>query len=107
MPIRLISSRCAILAAFRMVAWRHTTLWLVLAAVLTAGCVRVSATDRARSLVRQHQEQQAAQVLRDRLKAHPEDLAARALLIRVLGATGDMVEARAQVADLQRRVPPD
>jgi tetratricopeptide (TPR) repeat protein len=83
---------------------RHTTLWAGIA-LTVAACAPASVTERARSLVRQNRDAEAIAVLRSDLGSHPSDLAARRLLIRVLGASGDLVAARAQVEELERRVP--
>ncbi len=77
----------------------------VLGATAAAGCVRPSATVRAQALVRQGHDDEAVTTLRQRLTAHPDDVPARRLLIRVLGATGDIVAARAQVDELTKWVP--
>ena len=45
-------------------------------------------------------------VLRERLRGHPDDVAARRLLIRVLASAGSMVEARLEVGELAARMPP-
>ncbi|HLK38343.1 MAG TPA: tetratricopeptide repeat protein [Polyangiaceae bacterium] len=87
-----------------MVGGPHRTL-IGAALVLCVGCA-ASPTDRARSLVRQHREDAAAAVLRDRIAAHPEDIEARRLLVRVLGLTGDLPAAREQTRELTIRLPP-
>jgi tetratricopeptide (TPR) repeat protein len=79
---------------------------LVVFVSLAAACAP-SATVRAQSLVRQNREDEAVAILRQRLTGHPEDVAARRLLVRVLGATGDMVAARAEVVELARWLPPN
>ncbi len=84
---------------------RHTTLWALAALAVCAGCA-ASATQRAQTLVREHREQEAATELERRLAAHPEDTAARRLLVRVLGFTGDLAGARAQSEELARRLGP-
>ena len=66
---------------------RNAALAVVL---LATACVRLSPTDRAQSLVRQHKETEAVNVLRDDLAKHPDDLPARRLLVRVLAYTGDL-----------------
>jgi tetratricopeptide (TPR) repeat protein len=78
-----------------------------LAALPGCGWTTVNATVRAQSLVRQDRADEAIALLRKRLEAHPDDVAARRLLVRVLGAAGDIVGARAEVAELARRLPPD
>jgi tetratricopeptide (TPR) repeat protein len=80
---------------------------LLLALAACAGCDPPSATLRAQSLVRQHREEEAASTLRRRLEAHPEDVPARRLLVRVLGSMGDMVAARAEVVELEKELPPN
>jgi len=89
---------------------RHTTLWLafILALCLggVPGCARPSSPDRAQSLVRQHREEEAVALLRRDLAAHPDDVPARRLLVRLLGFTGDMPGARAETEELARRLGP-
>jgi tetratricopeptide (TPR) repeat protein len=77
----------------------------VLALALTAACAAPSATERARSLVRQNRDEDALAVLRERLRHHPEDVDARRLLVRVLASSGAMVEARAEVNALASLLP--
>jgi cellulose synthase operon protein C len=90
-------------------ALRRSALALALlgGAGVGAGCVQASATARAQALVREGHDDQAAATLKQRLAARPDDVPARRLLIRVLGAAGDMVEARAEVAELSKWVPRD
>lgn len=85
---------------------RHTTLWLRLVLCLCAACARPSATERAQTLVRLGREGQAVAALRERVREHPEDVASRKLLVRLLGFTGEMAAARSEVAELVRRLPP-
>jgi tetratricopeptide (TPR) repeat protein len=89
---------------------RHTTktaaILLLLAACALVACARASSVDRAQSLVRQHREEQAVEMLRAELVAHPDDVPARRLLVRLLGFTGDMPGARAQTEELARRLGP-
>jgi tetratricopeptide (TPR) repeat protein len=73
---------------------------------MTSACAAPSAIERARSLSRQNRDDEAAAVLRERLRRHPEDVEARRMLVRVLAAAGAMVEARAQVSELASRLPP-
>jgi tetratricopeptide (TPR) repeat protein len=73
----------------------------------TGGCVHPSATTRAQSLARQNREDEAVVVLQQRLAKHPDDVAARRLLIRLLGSTGDLLAARGQVEELARWLPPN
>jgi tetratricopeptide (TPR) repeat protein len=85
---------------------QHPTRWLVAAAFLLAGCAQ-SATDRAQSLMRQHREDEAVAILRERLRVRPGDLAARRLLVRMLAFTGDLVAAQAEVQELAKDLPPN
>jgi tetratricopeptide (TPR) repeat protein len=79
---------------------------LLIALVAFAACA-APVTERAQSLVRQHREDDAIKVLRQRLTEHPEDVPARKLLVRVLGLVGDLPAAHAEVAELARRLPPN
>jgi tetratricopeptide (TPR) repeat protein len=76
-------------------------------AVGATACAGPSATSRAQALARQNREDEAVTVLQQRLARHPDDVAARRLLIRLLGSTGDLLAARAQVDELARRLPPN
>lgn len=78
---------------------------MALGSLAVAGCTPPSATARASSLTRGHREEEAIKVLRENLATHPDDLAARRMLIRVLAVTGDLTQARVEVGELQRRVP--
>jgi tetratricopeptide (TPR) repeat protein len=80
---------------------------LVVTLEVLLACGPPSATLRAQALVREHREDEALATLRRRLDAHPEDVPARRLLIRVLGVTGDLVAARGEVAELAKRLPPN
>ncbi|MDB4995600.1 MAG: repeat protein [Myxococcaceae bacterium] len=70
-----------------------------------AGCATASATDKAMSLTRQHREDEAIATLRKDLAEHPDDLAARRLLVRLLAFRGDLTGARAEVDALEKRLP--
>ncbi|MGH7269655.1 MAG: tetratricopeptide repeat protein, partial [Polyangiaceae bacterium] len=74
--------------------------------LLGAACTPPPATAVAQMLVRQHRDDDAIGTLRRRLLAHPEDSAARRLLVRLLGMSGQMEAARAEVRELRRRSPP-
>jgi protein O-GlcNAc transferase len=78
---------------------------LVCTLLLATGCA-VPATERAQSLVRQDRGDEAVAVLRKDIAAHPDDLPARRLLVRVLGFTGDLVAARAEASELAKRLAP-
>ncbi len=89
---------------------RATLVLAVLGGVAGAGgfgCVGPSATATAQALARRGHDDEAIATLNQRLAAHPDDLAARRLLIRMLGSTGDIVAARAEVEELARRLPHD
>jgi tetratricopeptide (TPR) repeat protein len=77
-----------------------------LALAFLPGCA-ASAQERAMSLARQHREPDAIATLRQALAKHPDDLAARRLLVRLLSFSGDLDAARAEVLELSRRLPPD
>jgi tetratricopeptide (TPR) repeat protein len=77
------------------------------ASLFGAGCAPTSPMDKAIELTRNHQEDEAIKILRAYLDKHPEDLKARRLLIRVLAETGDLPEAKLQIDDLSRRLPPN
>jgi tetratricopeptide (TPR) repeat protein len=66
-----------------------------------------STLSRAQALVRAHRESDAAALLRVRLRDHPDDVAARRLLVRVLALAGDIQGAKAEVIELSRRMPED
>jgi cytochrome c-type biogenesis protein CcmH/NrfG len=87
-------------------AVRLTTTLLVVA-LATSACAARSPVDRAQQLVRMHREAEAIATLRNHLAAHPDDLPARRLLVRVLAFTGDIDAAKGEVAELGRRLPND
>ncbi len=89
------------------IAVRGLRLALAFAALATAanGCAAIAPAERARSLARQHREGEGIKVLRAELAAHPEDVEARRLLVRLLAVTSDLSGARAEVAELERRLP--
>jgi tetratricopeptide (TPR) repeat protein len=78
---------------------------LGVAYVLASACAPPAATDRAAVLVREGRDDAAAALLRRQLREHPEDIASRRLLVRVLGAAGAMSEARVEVGELAARLP--
>ncbi len=77
----------------------------LLTCVLVGACSPMRPTARAQSLVRQHREDEAVATLRQALTVHPDDVPARRLLVRVLGLKGDIVLARAEVEELEKRLP--
>jgi len=91
---------------------RHTTLAVLVASAVCAGplalgaCAHPAATDRAQTLVRQHREEEAVGLLRADLAAHPDDIPARRLLVRLLGFTGNLPAAKLEAEELARRVGP-
>jgi tetratricopeptide (TPR) repeat protein len=74
--------------------------------IVCTGCATPPPAVRAQALVREHREAEAIALLRGRLRAQPDDVPTRRLLVRVLALTGDLVAARAEVAELARRLPP-
>ena len=58
------------------------------------------------SLARRHRETEAAALLRKHLAEAPDDVEARALLVRVLAFNGDMPAAEAEATELSHHVPP-
>jgi tetratricopeptide (TPR) repeat protein len=88
-----------------MLETRHSTLCIAVGAVVLVGCAGPTAIERAQALVRAHQEEHAVVTLRDRLARRPDDVSARRLLIRLLGFTGDLPEARVQAEELARWLP--
>ncbi len=101
-----------------MTPFRHSTLWRAIGGLLRArvavvllvgssACAPASVTVRAESLVRRHRETDAVALLRDDLAKHPDDVPARKLLVRVLGFTGDVEGARAEVRELAAHLPGD
>ena len=66
------------------------------------GCAgsHLGAVERATSLAREHREADALTILREQLRAHPDDLASRRLLVRVLALTGDLGGAGREVSVL-------
>jgi protein O-mannosyl-transferase len=74
--------------------------------VLLGGCRAGAPTaiERATSLAREHREADAIRILREELGRHPDDLASRRLLVRVLALTGDLGAARREVDELIHRL---
>jgi tetratricopeptide (TPR) repeat protein len=83
---------------------------LALALVLVAsaaGCAHPDAVARAQSLSRQNRDDDAVALLQKDLTAHPDDVPARRLLVRILASTGNLLAARGQVEELARWMPPN
>jgi tetratricopeptide (TPR) repeat protein len=62
---------------------------------------------RATSLAREHREADAIRILREHLACHPDDIASRRLLVRVLALTGDLGAAGREVDRLAAQVGAD
>ena len=79
---------------------------LCLGAVPSFGCSTGApgAIERATLLTRKGQEDEAARVLREYLAEHPDAVAERRMLVRVLAVTGDLGAARAEAEELGRRL---
>ncbi len=54
-----------------------------------------------------HREAEAVATLRTHLAAHPDDIAARRLYVRVLAWSGDLEGAKREASELQQRMPDD
>jgi tetratricopeptide (TPR) repeat protein len=78
---------------------------MLLATIDVSACARGTATEIAASLARQHREAEGIRVLRERLAAHSDDVDARRLLVRLLALTADLNGARAEIAELEKRLP--
>jgi tetratricopeptide (TPR) repeat protein len=78
----------------------------LLAMLLCVACSAPSARQRAALLVDKGQAADAAQVLRDYLRDHPEAIAERRLLIRVVAVTGDLAAVEREVEALAARLGP-
>jgi tetratricopeptide (TPR) repeat protein len=79
--------------------------WCVLS---VCACAPVpQAVSKARSLVFAHRQDEARSLLAVHLEAHPEDVEAHALLIRLYGERSDIQSARAQVERLRAVLPPN
>jgi tetratricopeptide (TPR) repeat protein len=68
-------------------------------------CAAAPATERAMTLARQHRESDAIKLLKDDLAQHPDDIAARRLLVRLLAYSGNLTAARLEIDELARRMP--
>lgn len=91
-------------------SWKGALLWACLAtglACCAAGCAPLGPIEKAQQLVRMHREAEAIASLRAHLAQHPEDIAVRRLLVRVLAFNGDLEGAKLEVAELEKRLPND
>ncbi|MBX3228180.1 MAG: tetratricopeptide repeat protein [Labilithrix sp.] len=84
---------------------RKTALAVLLIGV--AACARPTPIERAQQLVRLHREPEATALLRGHLGAHPDDVPARRLLVRVLAFAGDLEGAKREAEEIARRRPDD
>lgn len=84
------------------------SLLVALVVLLVAGCSTgaPSARQKAAMLAGKGQEREAAQVLRDYLAEHPDAVAERRLLIRVVALTGDLGAAQREAEALAERLGP-
>ncbi len=82
--------------------------FLLLALLLAvAGCgTAATPSQRAAMLVHRGQDEDAVQVLERHLKEHPDAIAERRMLIRVLALTGNLAKAQAQAEELANRLGP-
>lgn len=80
----------------------------LLLALFLAGCAatRGDARQRATLLVDKGRGEEAAQILLEHLREHPDATAERRLLIRVYGSLGRLNEAEKQAEELARRLGP-
>lgn len=69
------------------------------------GCATFGPLDRAQAEVRKGENEKAIATLRAHLVAHPEDVAARSLLVRVLAVASRMDLAKAECEALARVLP--
>lgn len=75
--------------------------------LLLGACAKPSPIEEAQHLVRIHREAEAKATLQKELAAHPDDTAARRLLVRVLAFSGDLEGAKREAAELEARAPHD
>jgi cytochrome c-type biogenesis protein CcmH/NrfG len=77
---------------------------LFAAGVLPA-CVKPTPAQQAMALARGHREDEAIAKLRAELAAHPGDVEARAMLVRLLAFAGDRAGAQVAATELAMRLP--
>lgn len=80
---------------------------LLVASLLFIGCVKQTPIERAQQLVRLHRDAEAKTTLETHLAAHPDDVAARRLYVRVLAWSGDLEGAKREVSVLEKMLPDD
>jgi Flp pilus assembly protein TadD len=84
---------------------RFHVLCALMLALATASCgATPTVQQRAALLVEKGQTSEAARVLQEHVAAHPDALAEQRLLIRVLGALGDLGRARRAAEQLAARI---
>lgn len=76
-------------------------------AMCCMGCASAPPAQRAARLVRMHREAEALVTLQNQLAKHPDDIESRRFYVRVLALTGDLARAKAEVDELERRLPND
>lgn len=88
---------------------RSVLAWVLVAclAAPTGGCASLSPMERAESQVRRNENDAAIATLRSHLARHPDDVAARSLLVRVYALASRPDLARAECDELARRLPKD
>jgi hypothetical protein len=92
---------------YHVIARVGAALLLGILAAPALGCATASPNEKAMAFARQHRESEGIALLRTELASHPGDLPARRLLVRLLAFTGQVDAARAEVAELEKRLPPD
>jgi cytochrome c-type biogenesis protein CcmH/NrfG len=75
-------------------------------AAAALACVHPTPAQEAMSLARMHHEEAAVARLREEVAAHPDDLDAWALLVRLLAFEGDMPAAQVAATELAGHAPP-
>jgi len=73
---------------------------------LGAGCIKPTPTQQAMSLARRHRETEAIVLLRAQVAKAPNDVEARAMLIRILAFAGDLPAAQVEATELAQHLPP-
>jgi tetratricopeptide (TPR) repeat protein len=86
---------------------RAVLLVLTIALPVLASCVTPTPVERAMALARGHREADGIALLRKEIEAHPGDLDARRLLIRLYAAESELPRAREEVESLAKLLPPD
>ena len=77
-----------------------------LVALAGLGCVKPTVLQQAMSLARRHREAEAVVLVRAQLAKAPDDVEARAMLVRLLAFTGDMGAAQREADELTKHLPP-